>query len=114
MNGCLPMNNSNINNINRDDMAFFNSILSYGIYTDREWMLGLNEFGQNESKTFEKSSIWQVKGFLVSCCVQGLISCILIFVTVFHCTMGFFLADQLWTIHGAKKSYGNMSQKYCL
>lgn len=42
-------------NINRDDMAFFNSILSYGIYTDREWMLGLNEFGQNEAKSFDEA-----------------------------------------------------------
>lgn len=36
-----------ISNLKRDDIAFFNSILSYGIYTDREWMLGLNEFGEN-------------------------------------------------------------------
>lgn len=41
---------SSINKTSRDDMAFFNSVLSYGIYTNREWMLGLNEFG-NESQT---------------------------------------------------------------
>ena len=47
---------TNISQVSRDDMAFFNSVLSYGIYTDREWMLGLNEFGQtNEAKSFEEA-----------------------------------------------------------
>lgn len=44
---------SKISNVSRDDMAFFNSVLSYGIYTDREWMLGLNEFGQKDAKSFD-------------------------------------------------------------
>jgi hypothetical protein len=36
-------------------MAFFNSILSYGIYTDREWILGLNEFGEpDKEKSFDE------------------------------------------------------------
>lgn len=49
------MNNSTkITDVSRDDMAFFNSVLAYGIYTDREWMLGLNEFGQSsQSKSFD-------------------------------------------------------------
>lgn len=42
------LNTKQISNVTRDDMAFFNSVLSYGIYTNREWMLGLNEFGHNE------------------------------------------------------------------
>lgn len=43
-----------ITNKTRDDMAFFNSVLSYGIYTDREWMLGLQTFGnQHQKKSFE-------------------------------------------------------------
>lgn len=43
-----------ISNITRDDLAFFNSVLSYGIYTNREWMLGLNEFGHSqEAKSFD-------------------------------------------------------------
>lgn len=47
---------NNINKTNRDDMAFFNSVLSYGIYTDREWMLGLNEFGQTTAaKSFDET-----------------------------------------------------------
>ena len=42
--------------LERDDLAFFNSVLSYGIYTDREWMLGLNQFGKTDSpKTFEET-----------------------------------------------------------
>jgi len=45
-----------ISNLKRDDIAFFNSILSYGIYTDREWMLGLNEFGENgKAKSFDEA-----------------------------------------------------------
>lgn len=50
------MSESNtITKVSRDDMAFFNSVLSYGIYTDREWMLGLNEFGQSsEVKSFDE------------------------------------------------------------
>lgn len=49
------MSNPNkISNVLRDDMAFFNSVLSYGIYTDREWMLGLNEFGDSSQlKSFD-------------------------------------------------------------
>lgn len=47
---------TNISQVSRDDMAFFNSVLSYGIYTDREWMLGLNEFGQtNDAKSFDEA-----------------------------------------------------------
>lgn len=47
---------NNINKTNRDDMAFFNSVLSYGIYTDREWMLGLNTFGQTTAaKSFDET-----------------------------------------------------------
>lgn len=44
-----------ISSMKRDDMAFFNSVLSYGIYTNREWMLGLNEFGNNkEARSFDE------------------------------------------------------------
>lgn len=46
----------NISQVSRDDMAFFNSVLSYGIYTDREWMLGLNGFGEtSEAKSFDEA-----------------------------------------------------------